>query len=157
MAAVIKPPQSLDGVTGISVFLAGTIDEGKSVDWQQIVTAEISTLDITILNPRRAEWDTSWMQSIENPNFREQVEWELRALELATYVFLYFAAGSSSPISLLELGLHARSGKVIIVCPEGYWKKGNVDIVANRYGLAVFEDLSLGLNHLKASLLQPNH
>src|SRR3546814_8063343 len=40
-----------------------------------------------------------------------------------------------SPISLLETGLHARGGKLILLCPEGFWRKGNVDITAERYGI----------------------
>ncbi|MEC7119524.1 MAG: nucleoside 2-deoxyribosyltransferase domain-containing protein, partial [Pseudomonadota bacterium] len=87
------------------------------------------------------------------PNFRQQVEWELAALEQADLIFIYFAAGSHSPISLLELGLHAQSGKLIIVCPEGFWKKGNVDIVAHRFGLPVFKDLNAGLICLKQRIV----
>lgn len=152
MANVIKPPQQLTGITGKTVFLAGTIDEGKSVDWQTLLSESIRDLDITILNPRRVEWDASWVQSIEHSDFRGQVEWELAALELAEIVFLYFAPGSQSPISLLELGLHAKSGKVIIVCPAGYWKKGNVDIVAAKYRIPLFTDLESGIKALKVKL-----
>jgi hypothetical protein len=35
---------------------------------------------ILVLNPRREDWDSSWIQSIDNPQFREQVEWEIYAL-----------------------------------------------------------------------------
>ena len=38
-----------------------------------------------------------------------------------------------SPISLLELGLFAREHKMIICCPDGFWRRGNVDIIAQRY------------------------
>lgn len=135
------------------MFLAGTIDDGKSIDWQEFVINSISELNITILNPRRAEWDSSWVQSIKNTNFREQVEWELSALDLADFIFFYFAAGSTSPVSLLELGLHAKSGKLIIVCPDGYWKKGNVDIVADRFNIPVFNDIESGIRCLKAKFV----
>lgn len=80
------------------------------------------------------------------------MEWELAALEASTFIFVYFAPGSSSPISLLELGLHARSGKVIAVCPEGFWKKGNVDIVGAKYGMPVFPNVPSGLAYLKTKL-----
>ena len=36
---------------------------------------------------------------------------------------------------MLELGLHARSGKVVLFCPEGFWRKGNVDLTAAAYGV----------------------
>jgi hypothetical protein len=153
MAIIIKSPNSLKDIRGVSVFLAGTIDDGNSVDWQEMLVSEIHDLDITILNPRRSEWDASWVQSIDNPNFREQVEWELAALDAATYIFVYFAPRSYSPISLLELGLHASSGKIIAVCPDGFWKKGNVDVVGLKFGFPVFEDISSGLSYLKAKLV----
>lgn len=57
------------------------------------------------------------------------------ALESADIIVMYFAPGSQSPVSLLEMGLHARGGKLILLCPEGFWRKGNVDITAERYGV----------------------
>jgi hypothetical protein len=48
---------------------------------------------------------------------------------------MYFDENTKSPISLLELGLYASSGKMIVYCPEGFWRKGNVDIVAQRYDI----------------------
>lgn len=71
MATVIKSPNSIQHVRGMSVFLAGTIDEGKSVDWQETLAAELRELSVTILNPRRSEWDASWIESMSNQNFRE--------------------------------------------------------------------------------------
>ena len=46
-----------------------------------------------------------------------------------------FDPSSKSPITLLELGLFAKSSKIIVCCPEGFWRKGNVDIVCERYGV----------------------
>jgi hypothetical protein len=41
-----------------------------------------------------------------------------------------------APITLLELGLFAQSDKKIVVCcPDGYWRKGNVDILCSRLGI----------------------
>src|SRR3546814_5771597 len=57
------------------------------------------------------------------------------ALESADIIVMLLAPGSQSPISLLETGLHARGGKLILLCPEGFWRKGNVDITADRYGI----------------------
>jgi hypothetical protein len=48
---------------------------------------------------------------------------------------MYFDPNTKSPISLLELGLFAKSGKMIVCCPNGFWRKGNVDIVAQRHGI----------------------
>lgn len=141
----IKAPQSYDRYRR-SVFLAGSIEMGVADNWQARVTKSLEGQEILVLNPRRDDWDSSWTQSIADPQFREQVEWELRALEDATHILMYFDPNTKSPISLLELGLHAKSGKLIVCCPEGFWRKGNVEIVCKRYGVPMvdsFDGLTL--------------
>ena len=149
---IVKSPHSYKIADREAVFLAGTIDNGDSVDWQLEVTEALSEKDVLILNPRRDAWDSSWKQSIDNPQFKEQVEWELDGLEAASIIFLYFAPGSKSPISLLEFGLHVRDKKVIVVCPDGFWRKGNIEVVCNRYGLAIHDDLTSGISALLSEL-----
>ena len=61
---------------------------------------------------------------------------------------MYFDPSTKSPISLLELGLFARTGKTIVVCPDGFWRKGNVDIVCERYGVKVAHSLEEAVNLL---------
>lgn len=117
------------------IFLGGSIDMGNAPDWQKQLIAGLADRDVVILNPRRPDWNPAWRPEASEPEFRRQVEWELEALESADIIVLYLAPGSQSPVSLLELGLHARSGKVILLCPPGFWRKGNVDITAERYGI----------------------
>jgi len=52
----------------------------------------------------------------------------------------WFEPSTKAPITLLELGVHARSGKVIVGCPPGYWRKGNIEIVCARYGVPLVEE-----------------
>ena len=146
---VIKAPQELD-LGWFNIFLAGSIEMGKAEDWQTRVTNALSDLNCVILNPRRDDWDSSWEQKITNPQFKEQVQWELRALEQSDLIVMYFDPATMSPISLLELGLHAKDSgedrhpELIVCCPEGFWRKGNVDIVCERYGVKqvnMIEDL----------------
>ena len=145
MAQIIKPPHAYG--SGYSVFLAGSIEMGVADNWQVRVERALSDLDIIIYNPRRDDWDSSWEQSIENPQFRQQVEWELGALECADIIALYFDPTTKSPISLLELGLFCVPlqvvwrQKIIVCCPTGYWRKGNVDIVCQRYRIRQKESL----------------
>lgn len=115
---------------------------GKAVDWQTELTNDLSDRDITILNPRRDDWDSSWEQTIKNEQFRTQVRWELTALEQADIVVMYFDPATKSPISLLELGLFAKTGKLLVCCPEGFWRKGNVDIVCEMYGITQVKTLA---------------
>jgi hypothetical protein len=127
---VIKPPYRR-----MSIFLAGSIEMGLAEDWQSMIEKELDGHNVTIYNPRRDSWDSSWVQSIHNEEFREQVEWELDHLDKSDVIVMYFDENTKSPISLLELGLYASSGKMIVYCPEGFWRKGNVDIVAQRYDI----------------------
>lgn len=58
---------------------------------------------------------------------------------------------TKAPITLLELGLFATSGKLVVCCPEGYFRKGNVDIVCRRHGIPQVETLEGLVRHLRAS------
>jgi len=135
MAHVLKPPAPVAFAGCPSVFLAGSIEMGRAEDWQSKVSAALADLDVLVLNPRRDVWDASWEQSVTNPAFREQVEWELTGLEQATVVAMYFAPDTRAPVTLLELGLIARSGRLLVCCPAGYWRRGNVEVVCGRYGV----------------------
>lgn len=143
MAIVLKPPTAIVLADNRrSVFLAGSIEMGVAEDWQTSLSHALDDLDITILNPRRDAWDSSWRQSIEEQRFREQVEWELEGQERATVIPTYFAPSTKSPITLLELGLFARTGKMVVCCPDGFWRKGNVEVVCARYGVPLTVDLA---------------
>ena len=142
VATVIHSPHALPAQdTRVRIFLAGSIDMGKSEDWQARVAKELNDQQVVLLNPRRLDWNPAWRAEADEPEFRRQVEWELNALEQADIIVMYLVPGSQSPISLLELGLYARSGKLLIACPEGFWRKGNVDITAERYNIPVYDSL----------------
>lgn len=136
---LIKPPQPLpvsNTKNVFRVFLAGSIEMGEAPNWQMQVEREFAAKgDVLLYNPRREDWDSTWVQTLENPQFNTQVNWELEAMEAADLIIMYFAPGTQSPITLLELGLYARSGKLVVCCPEGFWRKGNVDIVCQRYDI----------------------
>ena len=119
------------------MFLAGTISESK-IDWQKNIVENISG-NITFYNPKRLIWDKTWEQKISNPQFKQQVVWELKHLEKADIVIMYLEEDTISPISLMEFGLYARSGKMVVYCPEGFWRKGNVDVVCEMYNIPQVE------------------
>jgi hypothetical protein len=109
---------------------------GAAPEWQGAFGRAFADCDdLTLLNPRRDDWDSSWRQRMDDPRFRGQVEWELEGQERADVIAMYFALETKAPITLLELGLFARSGKVVVGCPEGYWRLGNVEVVCQRYGV----------------------
>ena len=136
-----KPPGAFDLPPGARVvFLAGSIEMGTATDWQSELAAALADRDVVVLNPRRDEWDASWRQSIDEPKFRAQVEWELDGLDRADLIAMWFAGETKAPITLLELGLHARSKKLVVGCPDGFWRKGNVEVVCTRYGVPLVAD-----------------
>jgi hypothetical protein len=134
----IKPPNNpiLSGIYRPSIFLAGSIEQDKAERWQADMVERFNDHNhLIIYNPRRDDWDPNLPQEQFHTVFDEQVMWELDKLEKATVIPMYFQPGTLSPITLLELGLFADSGKLIVCCPEGYWRKGNVDIVCREWNI----------------------
>lgn len=154
MKNVFTPPMNIANrdYGKSSIFLGGTIDMGNSHNWQEDTIKYIESYHpqkYNIFNPRRLDWDSNWEQSFENPHFYQQVNWELDALEAAEFVLIYFMKGSQSPISLLELGLMASDfHRLSVICEDGYFRKGNVEIVCNRYQIQMFQTIEDWVNEL---------
>lgn len=143
---VINPPHRVFAEQQKIIFLAGSIEMGTAQEWQQqtidlfdTLVAEEAKEDYLILNPRRPDWDASWKQDYEDPQFYQQVKWELGSLQKAHYVLFYFDPATKSPVSMLELG--AFHEKAIVVCPDGFWRKGNIDIFCEEFGIRQVADL----------------
>ncbi len=80
-----------------SVFLAGGIT--GCAPWQNELISKLTHWDVTVLNPRRKDFDVSNSYAAE-----EQITWEFNALKRATMVSFWFAAETLQPIALYELG-----------------------------------------------------
>jgi hypothetical protein len=149
MSTTIITPDNLVSTSSRTphLFLAGSIEQGKATDWQaeaiEFFSAKMVGGELTVVNPRRASWNPDLEQSIDNPEFNHQVTFELHNLDKADGVVMWLEPGTMSPISLLELGLLAgwtnagQLNKLVVGCPPGFWRKGNVDIVCARYGIQV--------------------
>jgi hypothetical protein len=154
---VIKPNDRDQKITnGVSIFLAGSIEMGKAEDWQKTLTSELKSLGkgLTVFNPRRDDWDSSWEQKQSNVQFNRQVSWELNKLEECDVIFMYFSPETQSPISLLELGKFAGKKEMIVCCPEGFWRKGNVEILCTRENVPLFNDVESAIGALKTKINQ---
>lgn len=149
-----KPPERPYIAYQCSIFLAGSIEQGTAEDWQKRVVEQFKDIPVTFLNPRRENWDAAWAQSIDNQMFNEQVNWELDYIQSVGHVFMYFAPGTQSPISLVEFGLMIKKKNMIVVCPKGFWRKGNVDIMCQREGIPSFGSLEQGVAELKKRVMQ---
>ena len=139
--ATIHKPPIRPQVKTPSVILYGAIQPDPTKDWQTSLSASLSDLPIAILNPRRDDWDSSWVEDISYPKFKEQVDWEMDYAQVADVIVFYFAPEAMTPVTLLELGLYARTGKAVVCCPEGFYKRGNVQIVCQRYEIELLGSL----------------
>jgi hypothetical protein len=162
-----RSPQMVDADHRLPrLFLGGSIENGKASDWQSHLSKFIDVVwdgdDIVVLNPRRLNWDPTLEMSMANETFRVQVVWELGEIEDADVVLMNLEPGTLSPISLMELGFlggmnHAGLlNKCIVCCPEGFWRKGNVDVFCDRYHISVV-DTTTELLQDGLSLLVRNH
>lgn len=137
-----------------SVFLAGSIEMGKAVNWQAETGKLLSSAGFIVLDPRRDDWDSSWEQSIDNEQFEQQVRWELIGLEIATCVIVHFDPDTKSPITLLELGMlsQLKPKRTFVSCAPGYWRRGNVECVCARYRIELFDSLTVATGAVVAKL-----
>jgi len=140
---IYLPPQNiaLRNRAKKSIFLAGSIEMGAAEKWQESLGDWLLEKNYNVFNPRREDWDSSWIQTYESPQFSQQVKWELNALEKSDIIIMYLDPNTKSPISLLELGLHSNSKKLWVVCPDGFWRKGNVEVVCSLYDIPLFNSL----------------
>lgn len=142
-----------------SVFLAGSIDMGTAINWQPKVIDAIEdrcNCNVTIYNPRRDDWDSSWKQTLHDRKFAEQVRWELQKMDEAKHIFMYISAESKAPISLLEFGrIHAKyPGKLIICVEPGFYRRGNIEVMCQNSAITLHNDLEAAIDHLLAVIPQ---
>lgn len=121
------------------IFLAGTIDMGKSIDWQAATIERFRQLDkgrYLFYNPRRG----SGLDGTKEDMYY-QIRWELEHLERADRIIMNILGSSKSPISLLEMGIYIRSGKLAVACEPDYYRYDNVKITCERYGVRLYPSL----------------
>ena len=151
----------------IQIFLAGSIEQGKAENWQEKLIKDLGTLklsnilsendlcrtSLTIYNPRRPDWNPNLPQDAMNATLQEQIIWELDHLEKANLICLYLDPNTTSPISLLELGIHMRSGKIVVCCPPGFYRKANIDLTCHKYGVNVSDSYQDFYQKLKEKIV----
>lgn len=124
-----------------SVFLAGTIDNGDSLNWQDKVIIELINLgvkNLEIYNPRREHWNNNHSKE----EMEKQIKWEQDHLDNADVIAMVLLDDSKSPISLLELGLYAKSNKLIVFCTPNFYRWDNVRLTCKKYHIELVQDLN---------------
>lgn len=136
---VYKAPEKYPNDSKFTIFLGGSIEQGKAKPWGDYLTSKLSSynFDIRILNPRRDDYDGGQKQSLNNPYFKEQVTWELDGLDRSDLIVMYLQEGTLSPISMMEIGLYINTldwkKEMIIFCPTGFWRRGNIEVLVDRF------------------------
>ncbi len=151
---VIKPnsPDQSSPRGNPKIFVGGSIDNGAAIMWQPLVEQRLSSYSVTLFNPRRDDWNPDLNMDISNPVFNQQVNWELDSIDDADIVFLNFDPKGLGPITLMELGHVSPKKKIIVCCPDGYWRKGNVQIMCQRNNYILFDEFELALDYLETSV-----
>lgn len=131
-------PADADTLGCTRIFLAGTIDMGNSRDWQAEMVEYFSSQPgkYILFNPRQENWNGG-----ADGEMDYQVRWELSHLEQADIIVMVILGSSSSPITLLEMGLHARSGKLLVLCEPEFYRYDNVRITCDYYDIPLFSQM----------------
>ena len=166
MIKIIRPDDEFNypknatlGDNVIKIFLAGTIDNGESDNWQDELISELAFYnmdpdseedfgydyslgvdkykDIIIYNPRRENWN----KNATEKDVEEQIRWEQEKLDDSDLIIMYLADNSKSPISLLELGLYGPQGKMIVFCTYKFYRYNNVKLICEKYFIPLVNSL----------------
>lgn len=134
--------QYFEGIHGeyddFSVFLAGTIDDGQSANWQrELINKIYSGLpdSVIVFNPRRDNWN----KNANVDTLREQINWEQEHLLNSSIIVMVLLDDSKSPVSLMELGEFCDSQKIVVFCTENFYRFENVKDLCERFEIPLFE------------------
>lgn len=138
----------------VTIFLAGTIDMGNSENWQAALVETFSSSEgrYILYNPRRDTF-TSTPEEMEY-----QVNWELDHLEKSQIIIMNILGSSNSPVTLLEMGLFMKSGKLLVACEPDYYRHTNVLLTCARYNVPLYPSLQsliqeqFGLDYLGSTV-----
>ncbi|WP_075342718.1 nucleoside 2-deoxyribosyltransferase domain-containing protein [Tenacibaculum agarivorans] len=116
-------------------FLAGSIDYTTAKPWRFSIIQK-NTRKIHFLDPTNTKHDQLTDKAMKN-----HILWELNALEFADKIILNLLPEATSPISLVELGLYAKSEKLIVICPDSFYKSRYVHVLCEKYDVPLYKNL----------------
>lgn len=131
---VIEAPNHWTFNTGLSLFLGGGITDCP--EWQKDVIRDLTLTPLTVLNPRRANFN------IEDKSLTaQQIMWEFHYIRTTSAVMFWFPAETICPITLFELGARlesnrhsAMSQKLFIGTHPDYTRNEDVEIQSSLAG-----------------------
>jgi hypothetical protein len=118
----IEAPNRKLNIYETSLFLAGGIT--GCPDWQQEMVVKLECTDLTLLNPRRADFPTG-----DPDTALEQITWEHYMLRAASGIMFWFPKETLCPIVLYELGAWSMRDRPIFVgVHPDYQRRQDVEI-----------------------------
>lgn len=119
----IEALENLESAADVtSLFLAGGITDCP--DWQQSLVQLLHDTDLTLLNPRRANFPMA-----DPTAANQQIDWEHKHLRLANAISFWFCAEALQPITLYELGAWSMTDKPLFVgVHPDYSRRQDVEI-----------------------------
>lgn len=125
------------------IFLAGSMDLDMVLPWrQEFINSFFETYNF--LDPTNRLHG-----SLTNAQMKSHIIWELEALELADIVVLNLLPKAKSPISLVELGLYAKSRKLVVICPEDFYQNHYVKTLCEYYKVPLYRSLDIFMLNLR--------
>ena len=130
-------PHDKENDERLSIFLAGTIDNGDSENWQEQVIENFKfNSKVKFYNPRRKQWDPC----PDDSELIYQIHWEQEYLDKADLIIMSISDDSKSPISLLELGLYAKDQKMVVFCNDKFYRYMNVKLTCEKYNIPLYKN-----------------
>lgn len=118
---VFTAPEESTGAAP-SLFLAGGIS--NCGDWQKQMIGLLADTHLTLLNPRREQFDVNDLAVAE-----AQIVWEYSHLRKATAVLFWFPPETLCPITLFELGgAVERKAPLFVGCDPSYARRDDVRV-----------------------------
>jgi hypothetical protein len=142
-----------ENVKYVKIFLAGTIDMGNSYNWQEnfikklkdtVEKNNITDKIFIVFNPRRDEM----MEDSSLETVQTQATWEMDMMDKSDLIFMNILSTSKSPISLLELGLYSKSGKLLVRCTPEFYRFANVKTVCERFDIKLVTNKKISLTEI---------
>lgn len=132
-AQVIRAPARPQQTHRLSIFLGGTASDTGEPDWRDTLNKGLADQAVAIFDPKRDDWDSTWREDFSDTRWADQIQWELDMQDTADIIVVLFHGVTAAPISLAEMGMAARTGKLIACALDGYCKKGYVEAVCRKF------------------------
>jgi hypothetical protein len=122
MRYIESPTETSGAGKDVKLFLAGGIT--GTDDWQSQVVELLKGSNLTLVNPRRKNWD-----NLDPKNETIQIEWEYYHLLRVDAIMFWFPPQTLCPIALFELGSWIHRPKPLFIgCDPEYKRKNDVVI-----------------------------